>query len=72
MKQSRFTDEQIIDFLKQADAGMYVKEPIVTAPSKSLRSYCTEKSQNFSYSHSPLQAFFYRNRRHPSQQSSRL
>ena len=26
MKQSRFTDEQIIGFLKQADAGMSVKE----------------------------------------------
>jgi len=26
MKQSRFTDEQIICFLKQADAGMSVKE----------------------------------------------
>lgn len=26
MKQSRFTDEQIIRFLKQADAGMSVKE----------------------------------------------
>ena len=26
MKKSRFTDEQIIGFLKQADAGMPVKE----------------------------------------------
>ena len=26
MKQSRFTDEQIIGFLKQADAGMSIKE----------------------------------------------
>jgi putative transposase len=26
MKQSRFTDEQIIGFLKQADAGISVKE----------------------------------------------
>jgi putative transposase len=26
MKQSRFTDEQIIGFLKQADAGMSVKK----------------------------------------------
>jgi putative transposase len=26
MKQSRFTDEQIIGFLKQADVGMSVKE----------------------------------------------
>lgn len=26
MKKSRFTDEQIIGFLKQADAGMAVKE----------------------------------------------
>jgi putative transposase len=26
MKQSRFKDEQIIGFLKQADAGMSVKE----------------------------------------------
>ncbi len=26
MKQSKFTDEQIIGFLKQADAGMSVKE----------------------------------------------
>lgn len=26
MKQSRFTDEQIIGFLKQADADMSVKE----------------------------------------------
>jgi putative transposase len=26
MKQSRFADEQIIDFLKQADAGMSVEE----------------------------------------------
>ena len=26
MKKSRFTDEQIIGFLKQADAGMFVKE----------------------------------------------
>ncbi len=26
MKQSRFTDEQIIGFLKQAEAGMSVKE----------------------------------------------
>ena len=26
MKQSRFTDEQIIGFIKQADAGMSVKE----------------------------------------------
>jgi putative transposase len=26
MKQSRFTDEQIIGFLKQADAGIPVKE----------------------------------------------
>jgi putative transposase len=26
MKQSRFTDEQFIGFLKQADAGMSVKE----------------------------------------------
>ena len=26
MKQSRFTNEQIIGFLKQADAGMSVKE----------------------------------------------
>ena len=26
MKQSRFTDEQIISFLKKADAGMSVKE----------------------------------------------
>ncbi len=26
MKQSRFTDERIIGFLKQADAGMCVKE----------------------------------------------
>ena len=27
MKQSRFTDEQIINYLKQADAGMSIKEP---------------------------------------------
>jgi hypothetical protein len=27
MKQSKFTDEQIIGFRKQADAGMSVKEP---------------------------------------------
>ena len=26
MKKSRFTDEQIIDFLKQAESGMPVKE----------------------------------------------
>ena len=26
MKQSRFTDEQIIGFLKEAAAGMFVKE----------------------------------------------
>jgi hypothetical protein len=26
MKQSRFTDEQIIGFLNQADAGTFVKE----------------------------------------------
>ena len=26
MKQSRFTDEQIIGFLKQADAGMFIKD----------------------------------------------
>ena len=31
MKQSRFTDEQIIGFLKQADAGMSVNglDPVI-------------------------------------------
>ncbi len=27
MKTARFTDEQIIGFLKQAEAGMSIKEP---------------------------------------------
>lgn len=32
MKESRFTDEQIVGFLRQAEAGMAVKELCLFAP----------------------------------------